>query len=167
MVRVKRRYVLFEVLPAEEELNQRQLTINEKEILAAIRDAISMIYGDFGLSSVIKSLHLKRFNPQTRIAIITCKRGPHLMLLSAMPFVRMVAKLRCSLRTLHLSGTIRGCLKALRTIHRREIAKIKSQLNQDGKSNQERIESAEKGFAELELNLTTELQTTPQISEES
>ncbi|KAI1288316.1 Ribonuclease P/MRP protein subunit POP5 [Halotydeus destructor] len=146
MVRVKRRYVLFEVIPSDQNMSQDyHIKLSEKEIIHAMRRMIEAKYGNFGLGTILKSLHVKRFNGVTRIGIITIKRGPHVFLTSSMPFIKEINSFKCSLRTFYLSGTIRGCLRKLKLHHQIQIKQHENDL--------EKAKKLSEGFTDLEVCL--------------
>ena len=146
MVRVKRRYILFEIIPNNNKLDK--LGISEKDIIETIKQSVTQLYGDYGLGSVIQSIQLKRYNYMTRTGLLATKRNNCRLSLTAIPFIRRVQHLDCIFRIIHLSGTIRGCLKALRNHHNKQIIKLRNQLNCCHK-----IKAIEMGFKDIESSL--------------
>lgn len=134
MVRVKRRYILFEVVPNDDVLRldiasvDKPLKITEKDIIYAFRQKILQLYGDFGLGSVLKSLHVKRFTGATRLGVISVQRGQHTMVTSSMPLVKKIKDLNCMVRIVRLSGTIRGCLRYLKVYYKAQVRMYKKEM---------------------------------------
>ncbi|CAG2109894.1 unnamed protein product, partial [Medioppia subpectinata] len=64
-----------------------------------------------------------------RTGLLAVKRCHHTIVLTSLSFVKRIQHLDCILRTIHMSGTIRGCLKALRIHHNKEIIKCRQQLD--------------------------------------
>jgi RNase P/RNase MRP subunit POP5 len=146
MVRVKRRHLLVEVTTCDPELDRMQsLPITERDLLVALRHAVLTIHGDFGLGSVLRSLHVKKFSSVTRVAVVSVGRGAHLLLTTALPFVRQIKDMNCSLRMVYLSGTIRGCLRFLQKYYHRQVRGFNSDLAM-----------VRKGFQELQDKLANE-----------
>ena len=146
MVRVKRRYISFEIIPNNERLEK--LSISERDIIETIKQTVGQLYGDFGFGSVMQTIQLKRFNQITRTGVLATKRNNCRLSLTTLPFIRRVQHLDCIFRIIHLSGTIRGCLKALRIHHNKQINKLRNQLNSSHK-----IQNIEKGFKDIESSL--------------
>lgn len=129
MVRVKKRYLLIELIAQDDLLDRKEcFPVDELAVLNSIRSVVKTIHGDYGLASVYTSLHCKRFNKSTRIALISCLRGPHYLIMSSLPFVKTIDDLPISLNQLHLSGTIQGSLKFLRKYYYQQIKKSKYDL---------------------------------------
>lgn len=124
MVRVKRRYILFElVFDCKDDLVNFDKSINEKHIVQAVRDSIQQTFGDYGLAVINQSLLLKRFNKQTKIGILSCYRHSYQILFNALLLIQDILKVKCIFRTHHLSGTIRGCLKVLEKMYKGTLKK--------------------------------------------
>lgn len=129
MVRVKRRYILFELIfDCKDDYINFDRSINERQIVQAVRDSIHQLYGDYGLAVINQSLLLKRFNKQTKIGILSCYRHSYKLLFNSLLLIQNILKIKCVFRTHYLSGTIRGCLKALEkmykgTLNKKEIQK--------------------------------------------
>lgn len=119
MVRVKRRYILFElVFDSKDDCANFDRSINERHITHAVRDSVQQLYGDYGLAVISQSLVLKRFNKQTKIGILSCYRHSYRSLFNALLIIQDILKVKCAFRTHHLSGTIRGCLRALERMYK-------------------------------------------------
>lgn len=126
MVRVKRRYFTFKF--NSEDSKNAALEFNEYQLLRCLREIVQEIHGDFGLGSLLKSLTVKKLCPETRVAVVSCQRGPHELLSTSIPFVRKVSNLSCSLQVIYLSGTFRSSLKFLMRKYGRENKELEQQL---------------------------------------
>ena len=145
MVRFKRRYILFEVVPHDRRQQEAEkINISEKEVVKAMRQAIHLVHGDFGLGSVLKSLFLKRFTPRTRLGIVTVQRGPHRLLGSSLAVICKIGQVDCSIKCLYMSGTVRGCLLYLASYHRCQIR------------NERKLAAITEDIKELSVSLTNE-----------
>lgn len=84
-----------------------------KEVLNQIRQRVLQVWGDFGIAclnrgfSLIK--HLNYPETQETLVIVSVRKGVHPMVLSVAPLL--------NLNIVHLSGTIRGCLKVVKKDH--------------------------------------------------
>ena len=156
MVRIKRRYILFELMPNNDKLDE--LSITERDVLEAIRNVIEIMFGDFGLGSVLQSLQLKRFNRMTRTGVLATKRSVHRLVITSLPFVKRIQSTDASFRTIHLSGTIRGCLRALRIHHNKQIVKLRQELNSLAK-----IKAIESGVKDIESSLKRQTTSDPKV----
>lgn len=129
MVRLKKRCVLVEIVADNDghgDAGESSLLFDESDIIVALREAILATHGDFGLASIINSLYCKRFSPKTGCCLLLCRHGPHYLLITCLPFVKLVKNTPCTLRLVHLSGTIRGSLKQLKKLYEHQIEDIKS-----------------------------------------
>lgn len=119
MVRVKRRYVTILIHPDDPKVTI--LPFTDYDFLNCVKEAVSGMHGDFGLGSIMKSLRVKKFSPDTRIVVLACQRGPHELLTSTLPFIRKVKTTPCSLQQIYLSGTIRSSLRFLIKKYNQEV----------------------------------------------
>lgn len=135
MVRVKHRYILFEIIypPASNtealptDTNEAtQFTssesnalltlhraspsnINHKTILHAIRKSLQEYYGDFGSGSAGMLMTLKYFSNKTSTGIIRCGRAQFETIVAAMSLVTKIEDQNITLSCAHISGTIKKC----------------------------------------------------------
>lgn len=126
MVRVKRRYILFELIfESKDDLVNFEKSINERQIVQSIRDSVHQTFGDYGLAAINQSLILKRFNKSTKIGVLGCYRNCYRILFNSLFLIKDILKIRCTFKTHYLSGTIRGCLKALEKMYKGTLKKTK------------------------------------------
>ncbi|CAI5758543.1 unnamed protein product [Candida verbasci] len=133
MVRVKHRYILFEILyppttnervtPREDfeafstaeqnalfTLHQRApSTINHKSIMNSIRRSLQDHYGDVGAGSAGMLMNLKYFSNKTSTGIIRCGRAQSDTIIGAMTLIERIDNCYLTFQTLHVSGTIKKC----------------------------------------------------------
>lgn len=129
MVRVKRRYLTFELIPDNPKMTRSgSLPIDERDLIRAFKDIIHTIHGDYGLGTVQKSLYIKKFCPETRMGVLTVQRGAHVYVTSSLPFLRSVKDIKCSFNSIYFSGTLRSSLKNLARVYNRQTSEFKSRL---------------------------------------
>lgn len=128
MVRVKRRYLTIQFLPHDNRI--KRIDASERDVAHLLKDAIHHMHGDFGLGSVQKSLQVKKFSPETGVAVVSVQRGQHELLTSAIPFVRKFKDMNCSLQLIYLSGTIRCSIKNLIKMYQNQSVEFTKQLSQ-------------------------------------
>ncbi|XP_076370040.1 POP5 ribonuclease P/MRP subunit [Tachypleus tridentatus] len=138
MVRVKQRYFLVEIIPTASRRHlQTELhpSINERSILRSVRESVEEIHGDFGVGVTQAGFTIKMFNSKTSVFVLRVRRGPHVLVASALSFVRRIGNTSLTLKTLHLSGTIRSCLKFLQQYDKQQLVYIlrHHRLSQDQK----------------------------------
>lgn len=109
MVRLKSRYIFFEILtPFDEEsgsqdrsftskkdilLRHRRTsptTVNPKSILQELRKVIQTNFGDYGLGKATTLLQIKYFSNRTSSGIIRCGHGDHQYILMAFAFINKI-----------------------------------------------------------------------------
>lgn len=135
MVRLKQRYILFEILyplPTREidyqltgklaitdlaERPSRALTslhkespasINPKTITNTIRQIVQEYYGDYG-SSFSLQLNLKYFNNKTSSGILRCGVQNFQYVLAALTLINQIGGKEVIVNCKHVSGTIKKC----------------------------------------------------------
>ncbi|CAN3366919.1 ribonuclease P/MRP protein subunit Pop5p [Diutina catenulata] len=121
MVRIKQRYILFEIhYPLEgdyEDPDQSLLafhqpspsTISAKSLLRTFRKSIEDNYGEVGAGSTGLQLQVKYFSNRTSTGIVRCPRGSYETLVGALATIDRLEAQTASVRCLHVSGTIRKC----------------------------------------------------------
>ena len=150
MVRVKRRYVLFELLlDRRSDLNKFREKYHDKFVYKSLKSTLEKLHGDYGVGVLMQSLSVKRFNKDTMTGIVRVQRDGLQLLSTSLPLVKQINDFGCSLRTLHLSGTMHGCLKQLQRIHQGEVNRLKRQQKQPkGEKKKEKTEQMEQSMAE-------------------
>lgn len=135
MVRLKTRYLLFEVLyPNElqlEDLSDKEKTavalrqpskVDAKAITKLLRYSIEKYFGEYGLGVVASTIAVKYFNPTTSKGIIRVSR-PHFRLVwAALSYIDKIEGRDCIITVSRVSGTIKK-------VEQRAIAKNRESLN--------------------------------------
>lgn len=106
MVRVKRRYILLNI--------KFKGSQTQEAIVKEIRSQIAQTYGDFGVACLSRGFSIKKYEPKDGFMIISVRKGVHEMIMSVIPLVVSIEKVPCCITIIHLSGTIRGCLKKMK-----------------------------------------------------
>lgn len=107
MVRVKRRYILANI-------KYQGGSPSQEAFLKELRDKIRQMYGDFGLACLNRGFSIKKYDQKDGYIIISLRKGVHEIVMSVLPMITQVDRVQCCPILLHLSGTIRGCLKHLK-----------------------------------------------------
>eukprot|EP00038_Savillea_parva_P031920 m.91886 g.91886 ORF g.91886 m.91886 type:complete len:150 (-) comp9932_c0_seq1:1900-2349(-) len=110
MVRLKHRYLLTEIIFADDKIDA---SIKSGDILRAVKAGVQTAHGDYGTACVVPSLQLKYFNRHTRVMLLRVSRDHYEMLWSALTLVTVFDKRECLMRVLHVAGTIRSCQRHL------------------------------------------------------
>lgn len=152
MVRLKTRYILFEIIYPElkgdgEEgtdwyktrsnsiialHKQSPSVINAKVIILAIRKSLQLNYGDLGSGCDGMSLVLKYFSNRTSTGIIRVLRESYMKICSAICLINELNGYKVIIRCVNLSGSIKKCED--KSIIRSEKL-MKEILNSSNKSN--------------------------------
>ncbi|CUM67933.1 uncharacterized protein PRCAT00005646001 [Priceomyces carsonii] len=132
MVRLKQRYILFDILhfPSLERPNQRDdflnfstsetnailslhqsspNTINPKLLTKLIRSVIQEHFGDNGAGKAGMQMTIKYFSNTTSTGIIRCSRSSFHIVRAALSLINMIENDEIMVRCLHVSGTIKKC----------------------------------------------------------
>lgn len=134
MVRLKHRYILFDILypPTSDPRTGTQRekfenfssspkasllslhgtspsSINLRSIANLIKSAIEDHFGDFGGGTVGLLIIVKYFSNKTSTGIIRCSRNNFHQVMAALALVTKVDNFDVVMRCVHVSGTIRKC----------------------------------------------------------
>lgn len=128
MVRLKQRYILFDILyppvsngeefetfsnsPQHALLSLYQSSgaqINPKALTQAIRKSLQDHYGDFGAGTAGILLSVKYFNNKTSTGILRCSRQSYNLVMASLTLLNRIGKRELIVRCLHVSGTIKKC----------------------------------------------------------
>ncbi|RKP36567.1 hypothetical protein BJ085DRAFT_12180, partial [Dimargaris cristalligena] len=128
MVRLKDRYILFEVVFEQtynnncSNLSQRviypddkhppKLVVSTTTIFSKIRDTVIDLFGDVGHSQLLNRVQLKFYSQMTCTGILRVARDQYQQIWAALSFIRSLDGKGCMVRALHLSGTIVKCQRA-------------------------------------------------------
>ncbi|CCC70588.1 hypothetical protein NCAS_0F01040 [Naumovozyma castellii] len=121
MVRLKSRYVLFEILYPPVTGTQYSKTeiyvsnhtqsphqITSKTLLQEIRRSLQINFGDYGAGKVASLLQLKYFSNTTSMGIIRCHREDCTLLVAALSLISKVADIDgVIINPIKLSGTVK------------------------------------------------------------
>lgn len=134
MVRLKNRYILFEVLyppssvPSGHEERVKfhafassprdclvnlhsssQASINPRTLSALLKKVVTDHYGELAAGTVGQLILVKYFSNKTSTGIIRCSRADFHLVVGALALVTKVETRQVVLRCVHVSGTIRKC----------------------------------------------------------
>lgn len=134
MVRLKHRYILFDVLypPTSDPRTGQQRekfanfskspkdcllslhgtsasSINARSIASLLKDVIEDHFGDFGGGTVGLLIIVKYFSNKTSTGIIRCSRTNFHQVMAALALVTKLDNYDVVMRCVHVSGTIRKC----------------------------------------------------------
>lgn len=108
MVRLKTRYVLFEILyPETRDLRSPKKHADGRKIYRTVRQAVQENFGDLGMGQVQASMNLKYYNPETLTGILRVSREHARLAQAALTYVSAVDGQPVIVRVLRVSGTIR------------------------------------------------------------
>lgn len=102
MVRFKNRYLLLEVHWADGMVDEN---LPHTALANALRDAISLTFGDFGSAAAGRSVDVKYWNSTTSLAIVRCTRSHYRMVWAGASFVTKIGQRHCAICARHVGGT--------------------------------------------------------------
>lgn len=129
MVRLKQRYILFDILyppqndqdpdfvnfsnsPQEALIAMCQsspASVNQKLITQVIRKVLQDHYGDMGAGAAGMLISVKYFNNKTSTGILRCSRQSFQLVMSSLTLMNRISNREVIVRCLHVSGTIKRC----------------------------------------------------------
>lgn len=143
MVRLKTRYLLFEILypdelderdlcgsKAQNKVNLRQPTENKVDgrfMTRLIRDAVLEQFGEYGAGVVASTIAVKYFSQRTSTGIVRVTRPHFRMIWSTLSDIRELNGRNCIITVKRVSGTIKKC--ELFAISRNDSAIDELELN--------------------------------------
>ena len=132
MVRLKSRYILFEIiypdgldrLPSRSEKSLASFnsnvqlrqpsakTLDSRKIVKIIREAIQSNFGDYGAGATGSTLMVKYFSPITSTGIIRVSRDHVRILWAALSYITNIMNRNAIIQVVRVSGTIKKCEQA-------------------------------------------------------
>lgn len=134
MVRLKQRYILFEILyPPGSSTTSRDLkskfhdfsnspkdallhlhvpsppSVSPRSIVTLLKRVIADHYGEFGSGTVASLIIVKYFSNKTSTGILRCTRNDFHLVVAALGLITKVDNYNVVVRSVHVSGTIRKC----------------------------------------------------------
>lgn len=129
MVRLKQRYILFDILypptdessasfnsygtcPEETLLSIHQTspsTINAKTLVNVIRKVMQDHFGEFGVGTAGMALTVKYFSSKTSRGILRCKREACPIVMATLALITRIGDAPAIFSSVHVSGTIKKC----------------------------------------------------------
>ncbi|KAG0712028.1 Ribonuclease P/MRP protein subunit POP5 [Chionoecetes opilio] len=102
--------------------------VRMNSLKAAVVEAVKRMHGDFGVGAVTPGLGVKYLNPETCVAFVSCGRGPHRLVASALPFITQVGGRAASVRSLHHAASMRHGFIFLRKYNEERLKQMEEQL---------------------------------------
>ncbi|ODV78426.1 uncharacterized protein CANTADRAFT_26532, partial [Suhomyces tanzawaensis NRRL Y-17324] len=167
MVRLKQRYILFDILYPPSEEPDKTLTedfhnfsrsqndallslhqsspasISQKTLTNALRKTIQEVYGDFGSGTAAMQLTVKYFSNKTSTGIIRCGRQSHRVVVAALSMINTVEGNSVIIRCTRVSGTIKKC-------EQYSIARTRELMNLVGKNDSMDLDNLMSSFKETQ-----------------
>jgi len=104
MVKLKKRYLVVEILPNDEGHLDK---ITGSGLFHAIENQVANLYGDFGVGSLKTTLQIKVCDTSANISVIRVSTESCNMVTSSLPFIVFMGTSRCSLNLLHKGASMR------------------------------------------------------------
>ncbi|CAN6621383.1 ribonuclease P/MRP protein subunit Pop5p [Trichomonascus vanleenenianus] len=125
MVRLKTRYLLFQILYPNEIDNNAKFSENivkikrpsspeldGRRVLKLIKQSIEYHFGDYGMGVVASTIAVKYFSPATSTGIIRVTRAHYKLVWAALTYIDNVLGEDCIIQVVQVSGTIKKCEQA-------------------------------------------------------
>ena len=151
MVRIKQRYLLFNILyptnpstpnnqPATATPSLSYISIHRpspsyvtsRNVLSTLRNNISNIFGDHGMGVTQASLKIVYFSPATSTCILRCPRAHFRLVWASLTFMDSLPgerygdpRIKCVVQVVRVSGTIRKSEEELLRRARRDVVRAK------------------------------------------
>lgn len=126
MVRFKNRYIVLEVIPHSR--GDKQLMLKNTAISYAVQQKVRKLFGDFGMAAIKDGFDAKYCNPQTKIALVRIRHGPHKFVLRAIPLINDVGGRFVKMNILYVGATMKHCFLFIRKHQEGKLEEIWSKL---------------------------------------
>lgn len=100
------------------------LKLHETVLYRTLQTLVQKLHGDFGSAAIRPGFVAKYCNELTRIAIIKCRRGPHKLLTSVIPFITHLDQNRVSVNILYVGATLKNCFNFIRLYQQKKCDEI-------------------------------------------
>ena len=122
------------------------LHIKDHDLALAVKDIVEHIHGDFGRAAITTGLRAIYSNPETHLAMIQCRHGPHRLVGSSLPFLTSIGNEKLVPKLIYTGATIKNCFKRMELYQKKqlEVAFVESKnemSNEEKKEIEERIMS--------------------------
>ena len=91
--------------------DSRPLDIKDHDLALAVKDIVEHIHGDFGRAAITTGLRAIYSNPETHLALIQCRHGPHRLVASSLPFLTSIGNEKLVPKLVYTGATIKNCFK--------------------------------------------------------
>ncbi|CAG8736347.1 17969_t:CDS:2 [Gigaspora rosea] len=122
MVRLKHRWILFETL--FENTSHQDTSIDpltSHDIYITVKESIQLNFGDYGRGCTSSSLNGTYYSPHTNIGLLRVSRDYYRMAWCALTFITQINSRSCTIRVLHVGGTIKQCQKLVIEYDREQL----------------------------------------------
>ncbi len=89
----------------------RPLDVPDGVLSEAVKDVVQKIHGDFGRAAITTGLRTIYCNPETHVAMIQVRHGPHRLVSSSLPFLNQIRDEKVIPKLIYTGATIRHCFK--------------------------------------------------------
>lgn len=120
MVRLKARYVLFEILYPTGK-NQK---VEGNQLMQTLRSSLETFFGEMGAGECQTTLALRYFHTNTQAGIIRIGRNQAPLIQGALTFIRTIGGVEVVVRVTHVSGTIKKCKRRALGIRKGEVVDL-------------------------------------------
>lgn len=131
MVRLKTRYILFQLRYPDFEDTKTAKNVQPKTLISILRASMSKNFGDIGLSETLNAFTIKYFSNSTSVGILRVHCDAVEKVLGAMFFVSSVDGKNVIWDSIGVSGSISKCERRAIQINRRILRDGKNNENVD------------------------------------
>ncbi|KAK9869392.1 hypothetical protein WA026_003148 [Henosepilachna vigintioctopunctata] len=135
MVRHKNRYIVIELKEVNSS-SDTPLRFHPAALHGAVFHTVQYLHGDFGAAAIRAGFVAKYCNPQTRIAVIRARHGPHRLVASALPYIKNIDNVRVNVFSLYMGATIRHCYKFILNYQKQKFEKYCLSLKTEEEKNE-------------------------------
>ncbi|KAL3270331.1 hypothetical protein HHI36_009379 [Cryptolaemus montrouzieri] len=135
MVRHKNRYIVIELKEFDKN-KEGPLHIHAAAVHGAIIRSVQHLHGDFGVAAIRAGFVAKYCNPQTKIAVIRARHGPHKLVASALPYIKNVDSDQVHVITLYMGATMRHCYNFIKNFQQKKFDDYCCKLKTDEEKEQ-------------------------------
>jgi len=119
----------------------RPLDIPDGVLALAVKDIVEHLHGDFGRAAVTTGLRTVWSNPETHLALIQCRHGPHRLVGSSLPFLTNINNEKLVPRLVYTGATIKNCFKRMELYQKKQLEAALLELKDISKEEKSELEN--------------------------
>jgi len=108
-------------IPARDMQREKAALQKDMVLADAVKHTVEHLHGDFGRAVITTGFKTIYCNPETHLALIRCRHGPHRLVGSSLPFLTKLDKEKVVPKLIYTGATIKHCYKRIKVYQRKNL----------------------------------------------